>query len=51
MQHFDVIWNRVETAEKKEKKKTVNCDFWRYLKRFGTAEIILKQDRTHSRAL
>ena len=39
---FETIWN---CREKKKKKKTVNCDFWRYLKRFWTAEIILKQGR------
>ena len=53
---FETIWNcnkKMKTgtvyssfgAAEKMKTRTVNGVFWRYLKRYGTAEIILKQGR------
>ena len=45
MVHYDGIWNDLELQKKKIKTRSVNGAFWRYLKRSGTAEIILKQGR------
>ena len=45
MVHFDGIWNDLEMQRKKKKTRTLNGAFWRFMKRFGIAEIILTQGR------